>query len=94
MGLAALQRVGSSQTGDGTHVSCVGRQILYHCATREAQISLLYPFYWEETNFQLYLEMFFASANEQFRVKMYSNINHQSHCLPTRSPKACLYPEY
>ena len=29
-GLVALQHVGSSQTRDGTHVSCFGRQILYH----------------------------------------------------------------
>ena len=28
-GLVALQQVGSSQTRDGTHVSCTGRQILY-----------------------------------------------------------------
>ena len=25
-----------SQTRDGTHVSCIGRKILYHWATREA----------------------------------------------------------
>ena len=29
-GLVALQHVGSSKTRDGTHVSCFGRQILYH----------------------------------------------------------------
>ena len=27
---------GSSQARDPTHVSCIGRQILYHLATREA----------------------------------------------------------
>ena len=36
MGLVALRHVGSSQTGDQTCVSCTGRQILYHWATREA----------------------------------------------------------
>ena len=28
---------GSSQTRDRTHVPCIGRQMLNHCATREAQ---------------------------------------------------------
>ena len=36
-GLVALQHVGSSQTRARTRVSCIGRQILNHCATREAQ---------------------------------------------------------
>ena len=35
-GLVAPQRVGSSQTRDRTHVPCIGRRILNHCATREA----------------------------------------------------------
>ena len=35
MGLIALQHVGSSRIRDQTHVSCIGRQILYHWATRE-----------------------------------------------------------
>ena len=34
---AALQHVGSSQTRARTHVPCIGRQSLNHCATREAQ---------------------------------------------------------
>lgn len=36
MDLVALRHVGSSQTKDGTHVSCVGKQILYRLASREA----------------------------------------------------------
>ena len=36
MGLVALQHVGSSQTRARTRVPCIGRQILNHCATREA----------------------------------------------------------
>ena len=36
-GLVAPRHVESSQTRDRTHVSCTGRQILYHSATREAQ---------------------------------------------------------
>ena len=35
MGFAALRHVGSSWTGDRTHVSCVGRRILYRRAPRE-----------------------------------------------------------
>ena len=35
-GLVALQHVGSSQTRARTRVPCIGRQILNHCATREA----------------------------------------------------------
>ena len=37
MGLVALWHVGSSQTRARTHVPCIGRQILNHCATREAR---------------------------------------------------------
>ena len=32
----ALRHVGSSQTRARTHVPCIGRQILSHCATRKA----------------------------------------------------------
>ena len=35
MGLSAPQHVESSLTRDGTHVSCIGRRILYHWTTRE-----------------------------------------------------------
>ena len=35
-GLVAVWCVGSSQTWDRTHVSCIGRQILYHWASRKA----------------------------------------------------------
>ena len=37
-GLVAPGHVGSSQTRARTHVPCIGRQILNHCATREAQL--------------------------------------------------------
>ena len=36
MGLVAPRHVGSSQTRARTHVPCISRQILNHCATREA----------------------------------------------------------
>ena len=35
MGLTSPRHVGSSWTGDGTCVSCIGRQILNHWSTRE-----------------------------------------------------------
>ena len=37
-GPAAPRHVGSSQTRARTRVPCIGRQILNHCATREAQV--------------------------------------------------------
>ena len=40
-GLVAPSYVGSSQTRDRTQVSCIGRWILYHWATREAQKAVL-----------------------------------------------------
>ena len=42
MGLVAPRHVGSSQTRARTHVPCIGRWILNHCATREACMSSLY----------------------------------------------------
>ena len=41
MGLIAPQHVGSSRTRDRTHVPCIGRWILNHCATREVPSHLL-----------------------------------------------------
>ena len=41
MGPAAPRHVGSSQTRARTRVPCIGRQILNHCATREALYSNL-----------------------------------------------------
>ena len=39
-GPVAPWHVGSSQTRARTRVSCIGRQILNHCATREAPVKL------------------------------------------------------
>ena len=44
-GLVAPRHVGSSQTRARTHVPCIGRQTLNHCATREAQS--LYLLIWQ-----------------------------------------------
>ena len=40
-GLAAPRHVGSSQTRARTRVPCIGRQLLNHCATREALYGFL-----------------------------------------------------
>ena len=40
-GPVAPRHAGSSQTRARTRVPCIGRQILNHCATREAQRSIL-----------------------------------------------------
>ena len=44
-GLLVLRHVESSQTSDWTDVSCIGRWILYHWATREAPFSLVLFFF-------------------------------------------------
>ena len=41
-GLVAPRHVGSSQTRARTRVPCISRQILNHCATREAQVFIFY----------------------------------------------------
>ena len=40
-GLVALQHVGSSQIRNPTHVSCIGKWMLYHWAIREASETVL-----------------------------------------------------
>ena len=42
MGLVAPWHVGSSRTRDLTHVSCIGKWILYHWATWEAPQTLVF----------------------------------------------------
>ena len=42
MGLVALWHMGSSRTRARTHVPCIGRQILYHCTTREVPVDFSY----------------------------------------------------
>ena len=43
MGLVAPQHVGSSWTRDQTHVSCIGRKILYYWATWKVLDAQLCP---------------------------------------------------
>ena len=44
-GLVAPRHVGSSQTRARTRVPCIGRQILNHCASREAPFAYLLSVY-------------------------------------------------
>ena len=44
-GPAAPRHVGSSQTRAWTHVPCIGRQTLNHCATREAPMYIISNLY-------------------------------------------------
>ena len=46
-GLVAPRHVGSSQTRARTHVPCIGRQTLNHCATREAPSLLIFKTFLE-----------------------------------------------
>ena len=52
-GLVAPRHVGSSQTRARTRVPCIGRQILNHCATREAPWLIFLSFY-----FTIYQDLF------------------------------------
>ena len=48
MGLVALRHVWSSRTRARTHVPCIGRRILNHCATREVPVFILFiSTHWE-----------------------------------------------
>ena len=53
MGLVALQPVGSSRIKDPTHVSCIGRQILYHGAIWEAHLN----------HFKIYISIVLSTLN-------------------------------
>ena len=65
-GLVASRRVGSSQTRARTCVPCIGRQILNHCATREApNVCFMISFLFCSTN----------SRYKQIKSKMHLEIN-------------------
>ena len=49
-GPVAPRHAGSSQTRAQTHVPCIGRQILNHCATREAPVGCLLITHRQETD--------------------------------------------
>ena len=55
-GLRCSTHVGSSWTRDQTHVPCIGRQVLNHCATREVPILPNFFFFFF---FLIYLFIYF-----------------------------------
>ena len=71
-GLVALQHVGSSQTRARTRVPCIGRQILNHCATKEAPSLLLkirFPDTFSCCIFFAALSFFFVSLTKKVTPK-------------------------
>ena len=71
-GPVAPRHVGSSQTRARTRVPCIGRQILNHCATREALIPFLKSFFqrveYLYMNFQ-FIDKVFPSIKQEFTCK-------------------------
>ena len=62
-GFSCSTHVGSSWIRDGTHVSCSGRQILYHWATREApDISFLSNLKLRKLQFSIFRHFFSLPA--------------------------------
>ena len=74
MSLVSPQHEGSSRNRNWTHVSCTGRQILYHWATREALAHFLNYIVWfltESVKSSLYILCFVFFWT---RVKQYSSV--------------------
>ena len=61
-GLVAPRHVGSSQTRARTRVPCIGRQILNHCATREAP----QPLQFLKTFVMSLLDLSFSTEHPRF----------------------------
>ena len=68
-GSVAPQHMGSSQTRDQTHVSYIGRQILYHGATREAPKDF---FLKRERDPDIYIYFFFF-VQPHSQIKAYNH---------------------
>ena len=71
MGLVAPRHVGSSQTRARTRVPCIGRQILNHCATREAP-----SFFWLVLARYIFLHPFIFNLYVSFYLKWVSCRQH------------------
>ena len=70
VGLVAARHVGSSRTRARTQVPCIGRQILNHCATREAQNCKSWITPWDPYEMPLViLEVFLRSREKSWRYK-------------------------
>ena len=69
MGLVAPRYVGSSQTRARTRVLCIGRQILNHCATREA-LCVFFVFFFL---INLFIYLFLAVLGLRFCARAFSS---------------------
>ena len=80
MDLAGLRHVGSSGTRDQIRVSCIGRQILYHWATREAPSINIYIRYISSVQF---------SRSVMFNSSWPQRRQHTKLPCPSLTPGAC-----
>ena len=67
MGLGAPPYVGSSCTGNQTSVSCIGKQILYHWAAREA----LFYYIWCSCKWECCLNFFLIFTLKMQLISVY-----------------------
>ena len=83
-GLVAPWHVGSSQTRAQTRVPCIGRQILNHCATREAPETFFFLTSLLECNcFTMLGQFLLYNKVNQLCVYVYSHIPSLLHLPPT-----------
>ena len=90
-GLVAPWHVGSSQTRARTRVPCIGRQILNHCATREAPVFLVLSSYsladirvyfyqrWTEVILSMKREIDIWPRADELIVTLVKNFNDVTH---------------
>ena len=76
-GLVAPRHVGSSQTRAPTRVPCVGRQILNHCATREAPVNTI----------DTLAGLFFVIQGYFVYGRIFSTLLAYTHYIPVTSSK-------
>ena len=76
MGLVAPRHVGSSRTRARTRVPCIGRQILNHCATREAQ---LYYFLFASPTQVSYMEIYCERVRDLLNPKSRGSLRVREH---------------
>ena len=73
-GVVAPRHVGSSQTRARTRVPCIGRQILNHCATREAQKDVFKMTFLSKIA-QIYPEIYTSGDAESLYIYAHTHVN-------------------
>ena len=96
MGLVAPQHVGSSQTRARTRVPCIGRQILNHCATREAPWNIFYKVKYLifEVHFLCSEIMFYLLLDSRWYLLLLFNMLTQQNKISTTPCKSPLKINY